>query len=148
MRAATQGLISGTIATLGMSLPFYIFKKSGLQGEHPPKRVMQGLIKAIGETPDEPKLSVLTAVGHLGFGMLAGSLFAAVREKLGSKRQPALVGAAYGLGIWALSYKGVVPALRFMPPPEKDRPGRVFSNVLAHLVYGSLLGIGVSQAEK
>ena len=51
-----------------------------------------------------------------------------------------LVGVVYGLGVWAVSYKGWIPALGILPPPERDQPGRPVIMVAAHVVYGLVLG--------
>ena len=58
-----------------------------------------------------------------------------------------LVGAVYGLGVWAVSYKGWIPALGILPPPERDRPGRPVIMVAAHVVYGLVLGALVRAPE-
>jgi hypothetical protein len=33
-----------------------------------------------------------------------------------------------------------LPALGLMPPPRRDRPGRPTAMIVAHLVYGTVLG--------
>jgi hypothetical protein len=38
------------------------------------------------------------------------------------------------------SYQGWIPALGIMPPASEDRPDRPRVMLLAHLVYGAILG--------
>jgi hypothetical protein len=44
------------------------------------------------------------------------------------------------LSVWALSYQGWVPALGILPPASRDQPGRQWTMVAAHVVYGVVLG--------
>jgi len=74
----------------------------------------------------------LTAALHAGFGVGAGALYGAL-----PKRPPAVL---YATGIYAVSYAGWVPALGAMPPPSRDDPRRQVATLVAHLVYGAVLG--------
>jgi len=47
---------------------------------------------------------------------------------------------AFGLGVWAASYVGWIPALGLLPPPGKDNPRRAWTILTAHVVYGAILG--------
>ena len=51
-----------------------------------------------------------------------------------------ILGVLFGLGIYGVSYKGWIPALGILPPPEDDRPGRPAVMIAAHIVYGLTLG--------
>ena len=53
----------------------------------------------------------------------------------------AAIGALYATGIWLVSYQGWVPALGIMPPASRDRRGRVATMLVAHWVYGAVLGV-------
>jgi len=52
----------------------------------------------------------------------------------------AILGVLFALGIYGVSYKGWIPALGFLPPPEDDRPGRPAVMIAALIVYGLTLG--------
>lgn len=73
-------------------------------------------------------------------GRLAGTLFGFAVRRLGPPLNRGLLGVIYGSLIWFVSYKGWVPALGIMPPPERDRLSRPESMLVAHLVYGWTLG--------
>ena len=55
---------------------------------------------------------------------------------------------AFGLGVWAVSYLGWIPALGLLPPPYRDNPRRAWTTLTAHLVYGAVLGAGLSRRER
>lgn len=48
-------------------------------------------------------------------------------------------GVVYGLGVWAVSYLGWLPALRLMPKATHDRSERNAIMIAAHLVWGYAL---------
>jgi uncharacterized membrane protein YagU involved in acid resistance len=146
-----EGALAGGLATICMSLFMYGSKKLGIQGEHPPKRIMESAFAAAGaEEPRQHKLKLnaAAAAAHIGFGVVSGAAFALLQPKHSSKKLQILEGMGYGLLIWAVSYKGWVPKLNIMPPPERDRPGRVKSMIAAHMVYGSVLASLTPEPQK
>jgi hypothetical protein len=147
MKSVSSGLLAGAFATACMSVVMVLSKNLGVQGEHPPKRIAQGVAKIMGKSPPrDPELSLLAGAAHLGFGVTSGLMFALARRHFAWKR-PIVNGLMCGLGIWFLSYKGWVPAFGFMPSAEEDRPGRVATMIGAHVVYGVALGLGVKKLE-
>src|SRR4051812_27462839 len=135
------GLLAGAAATLCMSAAMILSKKLGIQGEHPPKKIVAAALEAAGDDQaEEPKVRRLASVAHMGFGIGTGAAFAATRNHLPLKNLPVVQGVLYALVIWAVSYRGWVPALNIMPHAEQDRPGRVRTMVTAHAIYGSVLG--------
>ena len=74
--------------------------------------------------------------------MGGGLIFNKARERMRGKLPPILGGIGYGLGIWLVSYCGWVPSLGLMPHAKHDRPGRVWTMIAAHVIYGAALGAG------
>jgi hypothetical protein len=147
-QAMASGLLAAGIATGCMSLVMLVSRGLDLQGEPPPKKITRKMVQAaVGEPPPRSALLLLTAAAHLAYGVGAGTAFAVLRRKFGSKRRPMLEGTLFGLGIWLLSYKGWLPAVGLMPPPERDQPGRTVTTAAAHLVYGAVLGAGTRRME-
>jgi predicted cobalt transporter CbtA len=110
-------------------------------GRQPPKRITEGLLGRLGLVPDEEgERNVATTLAHLGFGAGMGALFSAARAQLQLPGPPVVQGVVYGLAVYAVSYKGWIPALGILPPPEHDRPGRQAVTAFAHGVYGAVLG--------
>ncbi len=143
-RKLLTGALAGVAGTVVMSAFMAAAQRAGALGEPPPKKLVRRTINRLGfGTPKPVPLGVATAIAHLGFGASMGALFGvlprASREPL-LPDSPAARGALFGLAVWATSYAGWIPKLGLMPSPENDRPGRPTSMVLAHLIYGAVLG--------
>ena len=150
-RTALEGAGAGVVATAVMSVPMLAADKAGLMPEPPPEKITEDALSAAGVDPaerTEAQENAAATVMHFAFGAGCGALFALGRRRLlddrghrtGRSGSPALLGVPYGLAIWVVSYKGWVPALGILPPPERDRPGRVRTMIGAHVVYGAVLG--------
>ena len=141
MRAVTDGAVGGLLATAVMSAAMLAAKRVGLLGEMPPERIAGAVLVAGGRGGwRERERDALAVVTHFGFGAAMGALFALVLRRLRPWIGPIPLGLIYGSLVWLISYRGWVPALGIMPPPERDRPGRPGSMVVAHWIYGSVLG--------
>lgn len=140
--AAGIGALAGTAATLAMSVVMLAAQRAGLMGRLPPRQITEATIDAVPkvEAPTEESINALSVGAHLGFGAAAGALFAVVYQMVRSARPAPLAGMIFGFAVWAVSYVGWIPALGIMPPPQRDRPGRPESMLVAHLVYGLVLG--------
>jgi len=141
LNAVMEGAVAGGLATLPMSGVMLAAGKAGLMGQQPPEKITEAALDAVGvESPSEKVEKTATVAAHLGYGVAMGAAFSLLHHELRPRGSPILSGIGFGLAVWALSYKGWVPALGIMPPPEHDRPGRPESMVLAHVVYGGVLG--------
>lgn len=139
-RQLLRGAAAGTVATLPMSGVMLLAGRLGLMGRQPPKKITEASLEAAdAPVEDEDTRNVLASIAHLGFGAGMGMLFAVLHRRFRPPGPAAAHGMAFGLAVWAGSYKGWVPALGILPPPEHDRPGRVRTMVLAHLVFGAVL---------
>jgi hypothetical protein len=134
------GAVAGAVATVPMSALMWTAQRAGLMGTQPPRRITDEALEEVGADPPEGTRRLATAVNHLGFGAVAGALYAVVERVVPPVVPRAVVGAVYGVGVWASAYLGWVPALGIMPSAERDRPDRPVSMVAAHVVYGSVLG--------
>ena len=149
LRDAARGAVAGAAATGPMSAVMLTAGRLGLMGTQPPRRVTDAALDAAGVPASGPARDAVTAVTHTGFGALAGVPFAVVLLAAARRRRPprtpatlpaAAAGVAYGLGVWASAYLGWVPALGILPRADRDRPDRPVAMVLAHVVYGAVLG--------
>jgi hypothetical protein len=138
--AAASG--SGALATAVMSGWMLAGQLVSRHGEQPPKKVTRGLADRAGVPTKRrgPGTIIATGAAHMGFGFSAGTLYGALVQRSSVPR-----GVAFGLGVWAVSYAGWVPALRLMPPPNKDLPGRAWTILTAHAVYGAVLGAALAR---
>jgi hypothetical protein len=137
--ALLGGALSGTIATIAMSTVMVVGARLGLMGRQPPTVVTQTALREVGVQRPAAKASVLAPFAHLAFGGAAGALYGLIRARIRSI--PGLVlGPAFGLGVWTISYGGWIPAAGILPAPQEDQPGRPIVMIAAHLVYGGVLG--------
>ena len=135
------GAVAGSLATVAMSAVMFGAKRLGLMGEMPPEKITARFLDRLGWTSRSGGTQdLMAAIAHVGFGAAAGSLFAILERRFRPPAPPVLAGVVFGTGVWLISYQGWVPALGLMAPPSRDRPGRPQSMLVAHLVFGSVLG--------
>lgn len=131
-----RGAVSGLAGTAGMSALMLVAGRRGLLGEQPPQTIAERAVHVGGgEQPPAPVNRALGVGAHLAFGLGAGAAYALLPDRL----PPQARGCLWGLGIYAASYQGWVPALGALPKASEDRRDRVAVMVLAHLAYGSVL---------
>ena len=145
---ALRGAAAGAVATGTMSGLMLAAQEAGFMGQQPPEKIAEAALDAAEVPAPGPTDEVLATLLHFAFGASCGALFQTVRARLHSPEQlqdeplaePVVEGMAFGTLVWLVSYLGWVPALRSMPEPSRDRPGRPEAMILAHLVYGATLG--------
>lgn len=138
---AYEGACGGIVATIAMTAVTLAAQGVGLLGGQPPARITGALLDALGvQRRRGAVLGLSTTLLHLGFGASAGSVFALLHRSLRLPLSPAVQGAVYGGLVWVASYAGWIPTLGILPPPARDRPGRPTAMVVAHGVYGAVLG--------
>jgi len=148
VQAILDGAIGGGIATVGMSALMLVAREAGLMGEQPPEKITAAALDAVGiEDPDEATQDVLASLLHFGFGIGTGALFAVLHRRLPFRVPAAVHGVVFGSLVWALSYQGWIPVLGIMPPASRDRPDRPRVMLIAHWVYGAILGAIVARRD-
>lgn len=141
IRELIDGAKTGAVATVPMSVIMLAADVLGIMDEPAPDELTQRMLEALGRRRGEGAgQHALATAGHFGYGAAIGALYALLRRRLPLHRSPGLQGVAYGLAVWLASYHGWVPALRLMPPPERDAPGRPATMIAAHIVFGAALG--------
>ena len=134
-----KGSIAGTVATGTMSIVIWGLRRAGVyKSTPPPRKAARGAIaRALPWPHPKPPKQPTTALLHTGFGAGAGAAYNLASPVV---RPSVRTGVLYGIAIWFVSYKGWLPALDIMPPPEKDEQGRAVTMFVAHIVYGATLG--------
>jgi len=135
------GAVDGTVATLAMSGVMLAARRIGWMGEMPPRRIARVALRRPRVGPVRRRTNdALGTAAHLLFGAALGVAFErAYRAKRRWWAGP-LAGTAFGGAVWLASYGGWIPALGILPPTHRDRPGRPSGMLIAHLVYGAMLG--------
>lgn len=71
---------------------------------------------------------------HFAYGTAWGALYGLVQASV--RRAPGPLGLVFGLVVWLVGPALLVPAMRLMPPPQRESRLRLALMVLGHLVYG------------
>lgn len=130
---AVRGAVVGLAATAAMSAFLVGAQRAGLLGKQPPRIIVESLAPELPEEESRPT----SVAAHFGYGVAGGVAYRVLTRFLPGGT---LSGAVFGLGIWAASYEGWLPALGILPPAHRDRPGRRWTMLAAHIVYGTVLG--------
>jgi hypothetical protein len=141
-RRALVGALGGLAGTCTMSVLMVAAQRAGLMGRLPPERITQkSFFKGFRSPARERRKNMLAALLHVGFGIAGGVGFGIMAFRNVASYLLIVGGMLYATGIWFVSYMGWVPALRLMPPADKDRPDRQVVMVVAHWIYGATLGM-------
>jgi hypothetical protein len=128
-----SGAITGVVATGAMSATFLAAQRLGRIGRLPPEIIVRSTV-----TDDPRSARPVALVSHFGYGAAADSIFAVLTT---GRRSGPIIGMLFGLGVWALSYEGWLPAINILPLAHRDARGRALSIIAAHLTYGAVLGL-------
>jgi len=134
--ALTRGAAAGTVATAAMSALMLAAGRAGLVGRQPPEAIVRQAGRLAAVEPRGHLARALAVAAHLGFGAGTGAAYAL----LPPSRRPLVRGMAVSTGVYAVSYAGWVPAFGALPPADRDRAPRQAVMVVAHVVYGAVLG--------
>jgi len=134
---ALRGAAEGVIATAAMTAVFGAAQGLNALHKPPPEQIVEAAAAKTDATPPPPPAKgIVVWLAHFGFGAAMGALFRLLRPKA-----RALEGVAFGVALWGVSYQGLLPAARLFPPASRDDTHRQTVNVLAHVVYGLVLGV-------
>ncbi len=133
LMSVVRGAAAGAVATMAMSEHMLGRPSVNAIGEPPPERIADAVLP--GRSAKER--GIAATVIHLGIGIGGGALFGLLRH---GRRSGPVAGALFGLGVWAVGYEAVVPALGVLPPAHRDADPRRAALLQAHLLYGAILG--------
>jgi hypothetical protein len=146
--ALVRGGLAGLLATAPMSVAMAIWHRwlpYHERGPLPPREITMEVARRAGVRSrlDEPQKRAATLVSHFSYGSAMGALYGALSSR--TVRPGVATGALFGLGVWAGSYLGLLPALGILPPATRHPPRRNALMIAAHLVWGAAAG-GISRA--
>jgi len=144
MNEVLLGSVAGCIATAPMTLAMELMHRRLPPPERyplPPRQVtMRAAEKAgIKEHLDEEERLGLTLLAHFGMGTAMGAFYGPLARHI--PLPGPLSGAAFGLGVWAGNYLGLLPALGLLRPATEHPPRRTGLMIAAHFVWGSAAGL-------
>lgn len=143
MNKYLQAAIAGTVATIfhtAVMLALHPRLPRARRRPLPPVEITATLADRAGaeNVRDGTGRRAATAIAHFGFGAAAGALYAPIGARAPSR--PALSGIAFGVGVWAASYLGWIPAARLLSPATRQPTDRNAMMILAHIAWGAGLG--------
>lgn len=132
-RYCASGALSGLTGTVAMSTVLAAADAAGAMDRQPPRKIIQKFLPVL-----PPRIKDAAAVSaHFAYGTASGAVYAMLA---GSGRPNAVTGTVYGALVWLAGYEGWLPAFGVQPPAHRDKPGRAWTMLAAHLVYGMVLG--------
>jgi len=107
----------------------------------PPSQITAKITEQIGlrKHMSQSEHLTTTALAHFGYGAAAGTMYAPLARVV--PLPAAIKGIVFGLIVWATSYLGLLPALGILRPATKQPLRRTALMIIAHVVWGSVLGI-------
>lgn len=84
-----------------------------------------------------------TLLYHFVYGAAAGALFGFF-----CRRRDIGAGSCFGIGVWAASYLGWLPASRVLKPATAHPARRNTLMLAAHVVWGACLSLGLNELER
>ena len=145
------GVAAGLVATVPMTLLMEWWHRRLPRSQQyplPPSEIVDELADRTGlEVPQDPsRHAAITLAAHFAYGGAAGAPYALVAPR--GHVASAAMGGAYGLGVWTLSYLGLLPVLGVLRPATEHPAERTQLMLGAHVVWGLALGFALAQLRR
>jgi uncharacterized membrane protein YagU involved in acid resistance len=149
MNRILLGAAAGLAATVPMTLAMKLMHAALPRHEQyplPPRQVTEGMAAKAGISQhlDEDERQKATWASHFGYGASVGAFYGALSEgleALGLEGHSAVAGACFGVGVWAGSYLGWLPAAGIIRPATEQPMRRNALMITAHVVWGVTAGL-------
>jgi putative membrane protein len=139
-----SGALAGLMATGPMTAVMLILHRLlpwWERYELPPTEITERATEKVGLDLDNTALQAVSTAAHISYGAVVGALYAPLLQRLPF---PGLAkGIVYGLAVWFISYLGLMPGLGVIEPAVKQPAQRNILMIIAHVVWGMVLGMGV-----
>jgi uncharacterized membrane protein YagU involved in acid resistance len=149
LRSSAAGGLAGLVATIPMTLAMQAMFRA-LPRRHqyplPPRQIFTRLARSVGahRKLNDDHRRQLSRAAHFGFGTAAGMTYGAV----GQRALPGVLGGMlFGLGVWAVSYQGWLPAANVLPPATRTPRHRNALMIAAHLVWGASAALVLARCD-
>lgn len=136
------GALAGVVASVfhtAVMLTLHRLLPRARRDPVPPKEIASVAIERTGAKSAQSgaRLNAVTVAGHFAYGAAAGALYTPIAERV--RRESPVFGIAYGIGVWAASYLGWIPALDILTPATRHPAQRNIMMILAHVAWGAAL---------
>jgi uncharacterized membrane protein YagU involved in acid resistance len=144
MNGLIKGAIAGFIATIPMTIAMKALHAQLPRDEQyplPPRLIVESTAEKLEVEDDlrEEDQYALTVASHFAYGAATGAIYRAGLE-LQRIEPSAASGVVYGLGVWTVSYLGLLPGLGILTPATEHPARRNALMIAAHVVWGAALG--------
>lgn len=136
---ALLGVLAGVAATMAMTATMRRLHAVLPDDERyplPPREIVDRSMRS----DNERNARFTTLLAHFGFGAFTGALFALLPPLRG-------FGIVYGLGVWAASYLGWIPAAHILSPAYRHPLRRNLLMIAAHIIWGFTLSKSLKEME-
>lgn len=145
-----SGALAGCIATAPMTASMELMYRLLPRREQyplPPSEITTEITDQAGvrENLDTEEHVGLTLVNHFAYGAAAGAIYGPLAQRV--PLPAVLKGIVFGLGVWTISYLGLLPAIGILRPATEHPARRNLLMILAHVVWGSVTGLVVERLE-
>ncbi|MGQ9368380.1 hypothetical protein [Azospirillum sp. ST 5-10] len=143
MNRFVAGAIAGTTATVAMTAAMRLLYRRLPDRERyplPPRLITERVAPAalLSATAERERRD-LALGAHYAYGAATGALYPTLARRIGGP--PLLTGVGYGLGVWAASYLGWIPAAGILTPATRHPRRRTALMLAAHVVWGAVTGL-------
>lgn len=144
MNGFIKGAIAGVIATVPMTVAMKLLHSRLPEKEQyplPPRLIVESAAEKLDveKNLSEREEYAMTLISHFAYGTATGAIYEQGLE-IFDVEPSALNGIAYGLGVWTLSYLGLLPAVGLLTPATEHPARRNALMIAAHVVWGASLG--------
>lgn len=139
MNRYLAGAVGGLLATVPMTVAMVSLHRTLPRDEQyplPPREITDDLVarSPFKEPLQDETMTRLTLAAHFTYGAAAGALYGSL---LHQRPRPVLLGASYGLAVWAASYLGWIPAAKVLKPATQHPWRRNLLMLAVHCVWGA-----------
>lgn len=136
------GAIAGAAATVAMTAAMNRLHRRLPADERyplPPREITERLMP---RPADDDAIKDIATAAHHGYGAVTGAIIAAAAPNVGLAG-----GAAAGIGVWAASYFGWIPAAAILKPAHRHPAYRNALMIAAHVVWGAVTAASIRELD-
>jgi uncharacterized membrane protein YagU involved in acid resistance len=141
-----QGAIGGASGAGCMTALRMAARRMGWIDATPPQATRDWLGERVGQPGSAGARQLFDASVHLGVGVAGGMAYGSLISQKPRAVLPS--GSLFGLGVWALGFGVVAPALGITRSPRRATWRETGVNVAAHLVYGIVTALVATELRR
>ena len=151
-RTLARGLAAGVAGTAAMTVYKRLVESRPHEGVErtwetapPQARIVRGVLGRVGVDLSPRRIPLVSNLVHWAYGTALGPAYAVLDER--ADGSPAVEGAGFGAGVWALSHAELTPA-GLKPAPWRFSIGGFARDLSQHLVYGLAVAAAYEALER